>query len=164
MSNLKLYHIEQDYIALAEQIIDNGGEVSDELNEALQINKEQLEHKGRGYGFIVKTLESEIDIIDSEIKRLSALKSSRNRTIDRLKESITNAMNLYEITEIKTPTLKINFRKSESVEVEELVIDEKWCKAKTTITPDKVLIKDALKKGETIVGAVLKNNLNLQIK
>lgn len=161
---LQLYKIEQEYISLAEQIIDNGGEVTDELNEALQINQSQLETKGNCYGFIVKQLESEVEIIESEIKRLQAFKVSRNKTVDRLKETLSNAMQLYQIEKLECPTLKISFRKSESVEVDSLIIDEKYCNIKTTITPDKGMIKEALKRGEAILGATLQVNQNLQIR
>lgn len=162
---LNLYTIQQEYISLAEQIIDAGGEVTEEVNEALQINKEQLEHKGQCYGFVVKQLESEVDIIDIEIKRLEALKKSRNKTVDKLKETISNAMQLYEIEEIKTPTLKISFRKSESVEIDNLeLLDENFIVEKISRTADKALIKENIKAGIAVVGAVLKQNKNLQIK
>ena len=161
---LKLYEIEAEYMALAQSIIDNGGEISEEQNESLQINQTNLETKARGYGFICMDLENEINIIDSEIARLTALKKSRNKTIDQLKERVSGAMILYGIDKIESPTLKISFRNSESVEVEELIIDAKFCNIKTTITPDKAKIKEAIKRGEAVVGAVLKQNKNLQIR
>jgi len=161
---LKLYEIEKQYIDLAQSIIDNEGEVTPEQEQALQITQDQLETKGRGYGFIIKDLETDCDIIDIEIKRLQAFKSSRNKTIDKLKERLTDSMILFGIDKIESPTLKISFRNSESVEVEELIIDAKYCKTKTTITPDKAMIKEAIKRGEKVVGAILKQNNNLQIK
>lgn len=162
---LSLYQIEKDYITLAENLIDADGEVTDETFTALQINKEQLETKGQCYGFIVKELSGEIDIIEAEIKRLTALKSSRDKTIDRLKETLSNAMELFEIEEIKSPLMKISFRKSESIEIEnEFLLDEEYVTEKITIVPDKARIKEAIKKGEFVCGAILKQNKNLQIK
>ena len=135
---LSLYNIQQEYISLAEQIIDNDGLLSEEMEAALQINKDQLENKSQCYGFIVRQLEGECDMIDNEIKRLEAMKKSRGKTVDRLKESVSKAMQLYEIDKIETPTLKISFRKSESIEVEEeSLIDEKFMTVKTTKTPNK---------------------------
>lgn len=162
---LSLYKIEQEYISLAESIIDNGGELTEETELALQINKEQLETKGQCYGFIVRQLESEQDVIDIEIKRLQALKTSRGKTAERLKETLSKAMDLYEIEKLETPTLKISFRKSESVEIEnESLLDEQFIVTKTTTSPDKTKIKEAIKKGEFVVGATLKQNKNIQIK
>jgi Siphovirus Gp157 len=161
---LQLYKIEQEYINLADQLIENGGELTPELEEALIINKEQLEHKGQCYGFVVKSLESDVDVIDSEIKRLQGLKKSRGNTIDRLKESIKKAMELYQIDKLETPTLKISFRSSESVEVDESMLDSKYMVEKKTYQPDKAMIKADIKSGVVVTGAILQHNNNLQIK
>lgn len=162
---LRLYNIQQEYISLAEQIIDNDGLLSEEMEAALQINKDQLENKSQCYGFIVRQLEGECDMIDNEIKRLEAMKKSRTKTVDRLKESVSKAMQLYEIDKIETPTLKISFRKSESIEVEkESLIDEKFMTVKTTRTPNKTAIKEAIKNGEIVLGVTLKQNQNIQFR
>lgn len=162
---LALYQIEQEYIKLTEQLLENGGEITEELEQALAINQQNLETKGTNYGFVVKQLESEIDQIDAEIARLTALKKSRSKSVDRLKETISKAMELYEIEEIKTPVLKISFRKSESVEIEnEDLLEADYVTVKTTIHPDKTKIKEAIKAGEFVTGAVLKTNKNIQIK
>lgn len=162
---LRLYNIQQEYISLAESIIDNDGLLSEEMEAALQINKDQLENKSQCYGFIVRQLEGECDMIDNEIKRLEAMKKSRGKTVDRLKESVSKAMLLYEIDKIETPTLKISFRKSESIEIEEeSLIDEKYMTVKTTKTPDKKAIKEAIKAGEIVLGVTLKENQNIQFK
>ena len=162
---IALYQIEQEYISLANQIIDNDGELSEELENALMINQEQLEQKGKGYGYIIKDIEAEIYAIDVEIKRLSAMKKSRTNAVDKLKTTLSDAMQLFDILELKTPTLKINFRKSESVEVEEIgLLDTKFVKVSVTQSADKTAIKEAIKNGEDVFGAVLKTNLNLQIK
>ena len=162
---LSLYVIQQEYISLAESIIDNDGLLSEEMEAALQINKDQLENKSQCYGFIVRQLEGECDMIDNEIKRLEAMKKSRGKTVDRLKESVSKAMQLYEIDKIETPTIKISFRKSESIEIEEeSLIDEKYMTVKTTKTPDKKAIKEAIKAGEIVLGVTLKENQNIQFK
>jgi len=163
--NLKLYQIEQEYMILADEIINNEGELSLELEERLMINHDQLEAKGKGYGYIIKDIESEIDAIDVELKRLAALKKQRTNAVDKLKTSLSQAMQLFDISELKTPTLKINFRKSESVEVDDLnLLESEYKKVTITEAPDKTAIKDAIKNGIQVTGAVLKTNLNLQIK
>jgi hypothetical protein len=162
---MNIYQIEQEYLVLSNDIIEAGGEITPELETALAINKEQLQNKGINYGFVIKSLENDISAIEEEIKRLNALKSSRTKTTELLKSTIKQAMQLYGIEELKTPTLKINFRKSESVEVEDLfVLDHKFLVEKTTYTPDKAKIKEAIKSGAEVVGAVLNVNFNLQIK
>jgi len=161
---MNIYQIEQDYLSLSEQIIEAGGELSPEIETSLAINKEQLQNKGISYGYVIKSLESDVSAIDEEIKRLNALKSSRNKTVDLLKNTIKDAMQMYGIEEIKTATLKINFRKSESVEVETDIIDDEYCNFKTVKTPDKTKIKEVIKNGDAVIGASLNINWNIQIK
>ena len=160
-----LYQIEQEYLNIVQSIIDAGGEITEEQETALSISKEQLQNKGVCYGFIVKELEGNIDLIDLEIKRLNALKKPLVNSIDRLKNNLSNAMQMFEVTELKTPLLKINFRKSESVEVTDIdLLDADFVKTTITKAADKVAIKEAIKQGENVQGAVLVTNQNLQIK
>ena len=100
-----------------------------------------------------------------EIKRLNALKKPLVNSIDRLKNNLSQAMQMFEVTELKTPLLKINFRKSESVEVTDIdLLDADFVKTTITKAADKVAIKEAIKSGENVQGAVLVTNQNLQIK
>jgi hypothetical protein len=159
-----IYQIKQDYISITNELIENGGELSPELETSLAINKVELQQKAVAYIFVTKSLETDLDAIDAEIERLRLLKASRVKTIDKLKETVKAAMELYEIEEIKTTTLKINFRKSESVEVDEQIISDDYCNIRTTKTPNKALIKDAIKAGKHVLGATLKINRNIQVK
>lgn len=165
MDKLNIYQIEQQYITLANQIIEADGVLDDELSEALQINQDQLEEKGRSYGYVIKKLDGECDIIDLEIKRLTALKKSRVNTATRLKETIKTAMDLYEIDKIETPTLKISFIKSKAVIIEDLEkIERDFIITKVTKQADKKAIKTAIEDGYDVEGAILQENRNISIK
>ena len=160
-----LYQIEQEYLNIVQSIIDAGGEITEEQETALSISKDQLQNKGVCYGFIVKELEGNIDLIDLEIKRLNALKKPLVNSIDRLKNNLSQAMQMFDVTELKTPLLKINFRKSESIEVTDIdLLDADFVKTTITKAADKIAIKEAIKQGENVQGAVLVTNQNLQIK
>jgi hypothetical protein len=160
-----LYQIEQEYLNIVQSIIDAGGEITEEQETALSISKEQLQNKGVCYGFIVKELEGNIDLIDLEIKRLQALKKPLVNSIDRLKNNLSQAMQMFEVTELKTPLLKINFRKSESIEVTDIdLLDADFVKTTITKAADKIAIKEAIKAEIPVRGAVLITNYNLQIK
>lgn len=163
MSNI--FQIQNQYLQLIDKLIQNEGELTPELDTELAINKEELQSKGVNYGFVVRQLESDIDIIDSEIKRLQGLKKVRNNAIERLKTNLKNAMELYEMTEIKSPIIKINFRKSESVEFTNLVdVPEDYFTIKVEKIPNKIAIKDAIKSGIEVPGACISVNQNIQIK
>lgn len=160
---MNLFNIKQEYINLVNTIIDNNGELSPELSQALAINETELKEKAINYGYVIRSFEYENDIIDAEIKRLKALKEQKEKAIQKLKDSVSDAMNLYGIEKVESPALKLSFRKSESIEISEN-LDKRFMIEKVTLQPDKVAIKEAIKKGEQVDGAVLVINQNLQIK
>ena len=160
-----LYQIEQNYLQIAEQLIDNGGEISPEIEQSLAITEEQLQNKSVAYSFVIKEMDGEVEIIDNEIKRLQAMKKARENASQRLKDNIKNAMDLFNIDEIKTPVVKINFRKSETVEVEDVnALHSDYKTVKIVETADKAAIKAALKMGANITGCRIETHRNLQIK
>ena len=106
MSNI--FQIQNEYLQLIDKLIQNEGELTPELDIELAINKEELQAKAINYGFVVKQLDAEVDIIDLEIGRLQGLKKVRKNAIDRLKTNLSNAMQSYEVVEIKSPIIKIN--------------------------------------------------------
>lgn len=161
-----LYEIEKKYLVLAEQLNENGGELTPELEQELTISNKDLQTKGVNYAFIIKDFENSNQVIDNEIKRLKRIKEVNEKTIARLEYSISNAMKLFGIDKIETPILKISFRRSESVEVLDLnLLNKKYIKTSKPIeSADKDLIKKDIKDGKNIQGAILKINQNLQIK
>jgi hypothetical protein len=162
---LTIYNIEKNYNQLADQLIDNDGELTPELNEQLAITEEQLQNKSVAYSFVIKEMDADVEIIDAEIKRLQAAKKQREKASEYLKERIKHAMDLFQIEEIKTPLVKINFRKSESVEVDDVnSLPMAYKTVKVVETADKVAIKAALKDGADIIGCSIATHRNLQIK
>ncbi len=162
---MNIYQLTTEYKQLESILIENEGELTPDLEQALQINQDQLQAKGISYGYVIKSIEAESDIIDAEIKRLTQLRKVRDNAVERLKTTLKQAMEMYGVLELKTPTLKISFRKSESVEIIDMdLLDEKYITKKTTEMANKTEIKEALKRGEVIEGAELRTNNNLQIK
>lgn len=162
---MNIYNITNEYQLLINQIIDAEGELSPEMDLSLQINKSQLETKSTNYAYVIKQLDFDCEQIDAEIKRLNSLKKIRTNLSERLKNTISDAMNLYEVEKIETSLIKLSFRNSESVEItNESQLSEKFVVTKMVTTPDKKAIKDAIKNGEFVEGATINFNKNLQIK
>ena len=160
-----IYQIQNEYQLLINQVIDADGELSPEVMEALQINEQQLQSKAVDYSYVIKQLDFDCDQIDAELKRLQQLKKVRTNLVERLKDTISNAMNLYEVEKIETPLIKLSFRNSESVEItNESQLDACFIVTKTVSSPDKKAIKDAIKNGVFVEGATISYNRNLQIK
>jgi hypothetical protein len=162
---MNIFKIQSEYQQLVNQLIENGGELTPELELALQINKDNFHSKSENYGYITKQFDGEMDIIDNEIKRLQQAKKTREKAIERLKDTIELAMLTFDIDKIETPLIKISFRKSESVEVENVnELPNEFKVIKLTESADKLKIKDALKSGMFIEGCSIKTNRNLQIR
>lgn len=160
---MSIYNITDDFSQIMAEIESTGGEISPEIDEKLQINQFNLIEKTTNYVHVIKTLDSECDIIDIEIKRLQELKKQRSNFTQSLKDRLKNAMQAMELTEIKTALNKINFRKSESVEI----IDESILPNNVLIYEpkiDKKKIKEIIKNGGQVFGAKIVENQNLQIK
>jgi hypothetical protein len=160
---MNLYQITQEAQYLAALL--ETEELTPELEAELLINQEQLQSKGINYAKVIANYQSESDQIDAEIKRLKAMKESRDKKVTWLTESLKKAMLVSGIEKIESPLFKISLRRSEAVEVEipeALPVD--WQVKKVTITADKVAIKKAIKEGYSITGARLVENFNLSIK
>jgi hypothetical protein len=160
---MNLYQITQEAQYLAALL--ETEELTPELEAELLINQEQLQSKGINYAKVIANYQSESDAIDAEIKRLKAMKESRDKKVTWLTESLKKAMLVSGIEKIDSPLFKISLRRSEAVEVEipeALPVD--WQVKKITITADKVAIKKAIKEGYSITGARLVENFNLSIK
>jgi len=162
---MNIYKIQAEYQILVNELIENGGEITPEIELALQINKDNFHSKSENYAYITKQFDGEMDMIDNEIKRLQQAKKSREKTIQRLKDTIELAMLTFDVNKIETPLIKISFRNSESVEVSDVNdLPNEFKTIKLTETPDKYKIKDALKSGVFISGCSIKTNRNLQIR
>ena len=158
-----LYNIEQEYLEIANQLED--GELSPELETALAINERELQGKAIAYAYVIKDSEDTVSVIDAEIKRLQGLKKTEQNKVTRLKETISNAMELYGITEIKTETLKLNFRRSEGVVgSNDYLTDDLVTIVPEQRKPNLVAIKAAIKEGIEIEGYSIEERYSLQIK
>jgi hypothetical protein len=163
--NQSIYKIQNEFQLIIAEVINNDGEITHELETALTINKEQLQSKAVDYCYVIKQLDYDCEQIDNEIARLNKLKKVRANLTDRLKNTVSSAMQLYEVEKIETPLIKLSFRNSESVEItNESQLDACFIVTKTVSSPDKKAIKDAIKSGVFVEGATISYNKNLQIR
>jgi len=95
MINKSLFDIQGEYLEIIEHLEDNGGEITDEMFERLNINKDELTEKMKGYNFVIKGYKGEVDVLKDEIKRLQAKKTAKENTVIKLKEIMLTATKLY---------------------------------------------------------------------
>lgn len=159
--NKSLFHISANYAELMTSIEENEGVLSEEQNEALEINEAELQEKAGNYIEFIGDRAAFIGRIDDEIKRLQALKKVNNNLVDRLKNSLLNAVNLFGAFEVGLH--KIGTRKSEVLVLDDDFITPDQFK-KIKVDTDKAAIKAAIKAGSTIEGAQIQTKLNISIK
>lgn len=158
-----LYQIKESYLSLMDEIEASEGILSEDQENALEINKSELDSKSIAYLEVIKSSKAFISTIDDEIKRLEALKKRNSNLIDRLESSLLSAVQLFG--EFNIGTLTFGKRKSESVIVEDINgLPDEFKTVKVTEQANKADLKKAINSGEEIEGVSIQTNFNLAVK
>lgn len=124
-----IYQIKQELLAIFDELEENGGELTPELEEQLNISQEEFKSKIKDYSNVVKMLENDIIDIKAEKARLNDLQKSKEKTIERLKKIMIDAIELFGDTTksgskyLDYGTGKVSIRNTQVVEVEEDITD-----------------------------------------
>lgn len=145
--------------ALLECVDEETGEVIDfkRLNELLMERDDKIEKVAlwiKELDALAVSIKTERDALD---KRMKAAENKSKSLRDWLKNALDGQ-------KFETAKVRVSFRKSESTEIDENVLDKKWFREKTSYTPDKTAIKNAIKEGQTVAGARIVVSQNIQIK
>lgn len=161
-----LYKITQKQQELFDFILEAEGEITPDVEESLKINAENFETKARSYIWMIKKLESENVTISHELERLKRIEKRNDKLIDRLKESMKMALEIFGESK-KIDTFTLSLRKSKAVEIiDSELVPDKFKITETVITTKipKDEIKEAIDSGEEVPGAKIVTNKTLQIK
>jgi len=161
---MNLYEITSEYLNILNnlEVDEDGCIVNIEEFESI---RDSFDSKTENLALFVKSLVSDAEAIKKEEETLYARRKAKENLAERLKLYMTDSFNRLEKTNFETPKCKVSFRKSESVNVIDMdLLPESFKKVKTTIDPDKTAIKNAIKSGSDIPGAVLETKQNIQIK
>lgn len=162
-----LYNIQMEHMQVMQMLEDNGGEITPEIEESLELNESEFEAKAASYGYVIKSFEDEIESTQKEIERLQKRIKQKQNSCDYIAERLKTAMLQFGKTKFEKNNLTLSLRKSTSVQIEnEDALDRRFVKESTVVTcrPDKKLIKEAIEAGEVVTGAELVVNQSLQIK
>lgn len=124
-----IYQISQELLSIFDELEENGGEITPELEEQLNITQEEFRDKIKSYSNVVKMLENDIVDIKTEKARLNDLQKSKEKTIERLKKIMIDAVELFGDTTksgskyLDYGTGKVSIRNTQVVEVEEDITD-----------------------------------------
>ena len=120
-----IFNIQQELFDIFNQIEENEGELTPELEESLKITQDEFKDKIQAYTAVVKQLEVDLAAIKDEKARLDSLKKSKEKTIERLKNVMRDAIMYFGETSksgvkfIDYGTGKVSLRKSESIELDD---------------------------------------------
>ncbi|MFY7804869.1 MAG: siphovirus Gp157 family protein [Limnoraphis robusta] len=128
-------------------------ELEDAITEILSQRTEtekQTHTKIDGYVSLIRGLEAEETAIDAEIERLQARKKSLTNKRDYLKNRLFQFLEIVGLSKIKTTFNTISIRQASQapliIKCDAQILPEQY--RKVTITPDKIAIKDAIKRGD----------------
>lgn len=173
---MTLYEVDQRLVTLFNEHFDiEDGvlcETEEELAKKIDEVSLDLDTKIENIGCYIKNLESDVEALKKEEDNLKARRKSAENKIEGLKRYLNGyLMACFPKDEdrakwkFKTPKVVLGYRKSNSVEVPDIEkLDKNFIKVKTEVIPDKTAIKDAIKSGKEVIGAFIKQNINLNIK
>ena len=92
---MNIYEISQTLLDIYNELEENGGELTEELEKALTITQADFKQKVRDYANVIKQVDLDIAGIDQEVKRLKAYKESKAKTKYRLSSILVNAIDMF---------------------------------------------------------------------
>lgn len=92
---MNIFEISKDIESIFDELEENGGELTEELEEKLSISQNEFRSKVDAYLSVIRHTESDIDCCDKEIKRLQSVKKSKQNTIEKLKNILVWAIDKF---------------------------------------------------------------------
>lgn len=95
MKRKSIFNISEEYFQLMNEIEESEGLLTEDIEQRLKINADDLEDKLKNYYYLIKTIEGTVVTIDDEIKRLQTVKSIKTNLIHKLKNTVKDAVMLF---------------------------------------------------------------------
>lgn len=92
---MNIFQISETLLDIYNEIEENGGEITDELEDELKITQEDFRAKVRDYVAVIKQIDADCDAIDIETKRLKTLKDSKKKLKERLSKIVCKAIDMF---------------------------------------------------------------------
>ena len=90
-----IFKLQQEYLDMMNEIEDNEGELTPELEEQLAINIDSFEDKMGNYADLIDFLKSQVTMNKDKIEAIVKLSNTSSNLIDRLKSNMRDALQLY---------------------------------------------------------------------
>jgi hypothetical protein len=119
-----IFDIDRELLDIFEELEENGGELTPEIEEKLQLNSQEITRKVKSYVAYINKLKADEAAIKSEQDRLTALKKSKDNTIKSITNLVLYAIHNFGDEDKKGKkffdwgTGKVSIRNSTAVEVD----------------------------------------------
>ena len=166
-----LYQLTSNFLEvdnLIEEYLQAGEEdLAENLVKANQIIRNEIQNKSVGFIHVFRNIDSQINAIDGEIKRLQDLKKQVKKKEENIKSMLKDSMELLGTTKIETDLGKISIRNnSGSLKIDDIDLIPNIYKEEvvtTTVKVDSNLIKKQIKAGIEIEGCHIEAGTSLFI-
>lgn len=159
---MSLYTLTNDLQQLEAMLEDEDCEVSREcLMDTLEAVEGEYTDKVSAYCKLIKNLKAEAEDISKEVKRLQAKKRSREKSIERLKDTLATSMQLVGKEKVKTPLFSLYGLKQDKLCIIGDVPEEYKVEYTTKKTDEKA-IKQALLDGKELGFAKLIGSVTIR--
>tara|TARA_Y100000310_G_scaffold105249_1_gene103617 strand:+ start:360 stop:848 length:489 start_codon:yes stop_codon:yes gene_type:complete len=162
---MNLYDIEQEYRLIELAIEDAEGEVTPELAERITINEGDRAAKISAYVHVIREREAAALACKLEVERLQGLARRHDRLADRLRAALHTVVE--EHGPVRADTYTVTLRRSQYVDIADpRDLPCKWWHPDKVVEgkPNKAAINKALKAGEEVEGAELRERFKLVLK
>ena len=164
-----LYELTGQYTQLANRLSDmdmDATTIADTIESTGLVD--DIAQKATGIEMIARGFEMHIPAIDGEIARLQALKNSRVKKAQGLRDYLMHNMLSAGISKIESPLFNIRLQDNPpAVDIYELgLVPSEYMKTPATPppAPDKTAIKNAIKAGQEVAGCKLTQSVRLVVK
>ena len=119
-----LNDILEDYQKIENELINNDGVISEELESILNVHQAELGEKLDGYEHFVRYLKTKIDYLKTMEEHYSKRRKTLENSITRCKDSMVNALLMTGNKKVKTDDFNFSLRKSKKWCINTDVLDE----------------------------------------
>jgi len=160
MANITLFGLGDKYLEVLQKIDNNGGELTGELAKELAEVETDMLAKQDSYISVITFMDKQIELYKDYKKQCEYQIDKIESRKDRLKQLLLEHMKKFDISKVETilgSIIKQKGQGSLEITIAPEMLPEEYQNVVTTISADKVKIKEAIKNGINIVGAKLKD-------
>ena len=177
MGNLTLYELTAEMQQIEDELIENGGELTEDLEARMAETAEALPAKVDGYHHIVRRMEAQAEAFTKARDEFATKARVCKNSVSRIKDHLAGCMVQFGIKKLEGDMATVTLRSSEALDLmdEGAVLDaythglEEYAATlpdfiRVEVKVDKTALKAAIKAGKPVVGAALTTNYSAVIR